>query len=145
MSNSGLPPSHAEYTSSGIASTWSSATVAVVVEREHAEPLDRFGALGDHEEAGERVDVVEPDVGAVGEHGRSTTPGPGGRTGVTSELEVLGAVGVGEHEEPVAGRAGVVLDVVLVALLARLDDRGRRRRVRRRRPATPRSSSSTPS
>ena len=77
--------------------------------------------------AGERVDVVEADVGAVGEHRRPVSRDRASRPGVTIEREVLGAVGVGEHEEAVAGRADVVLDVVLVALLAWLDDDAARR------------------
>ena len=103
-SYSGLPPSHAEYTGSGIASTWSSATAPSSPSVEDAEPFDGVGALGHHEEAGERVDVVEAGVVAVREDGR-----PGARPGVRDrrdrEREVLGAVGVGEHEEAVAGRA----------------------------------------
>ena len=90
--------------------------VAVVAEREHAESLDRLGALGDHQVAGERVDVVEAGVGAVGQDVGPRAAARASTTGVTSEREVLGAVGVREHVEPVAGRAGVVLDVVLVAL-----------------------------
>ena len=60
-------------------------------------------------------------------------------TGVDHELEVLGAVGVGEHEEAVAGAAAVVLDVVLAALRARFDDHAARRRVVGVDAATPRS------
>ena len=41
--------------------------VAGGTELEHAQPLDGLGALRDHDEVGERVDVVEADVGAVGE------------------------------------------------------------------------------
>ena len=43
-------------------------------------------------------------------------------TGRHRQREVLGAVGVGEHEQPIAGGTRVVLDVVLVPLLARFDD-----------------------
>ena len=59
------------------------------------------------------------------------------------QREVLGTVGVAEHVEPVTGRAGVVLDVVLVILHAWLRRRWPARSARRRRPATPRSSPST--
>ena len=103
--------------------------VAVVAEREHAESLDRLGALGDDQVAGERVDVVEADVGTVGRARSAQVPRPGLAHRRDHQLEVLGAVGVREHEEAVAGRSGVVLDVVLEALCARLDDRRRRGRL----------------
>ena len=130
--------------SSGIAITWSSATSPSSPSVSTRRCSTAVGALGDDEEAGERVDVVEADVGAVGEHASSSDARPGRRDRRDHQREVLGAVGVGEHEEPVAGGAGVVLDVVLVTLLARLDDARRGGRRRRRRPATPRSSPSTP-
>ena len=71
--------------------------------------------------AGERVEVVHAHPGPVGEHlGPVAPPGFGGRG--DHDLEVLGAVRVGEHEEPVAVlRVDVVLDRVLEVRRARLD------------------------
>ena len=111
---------------------------AVVAEVQDAEPLEAVGALGHHEVAGERVDVVEAHVGA-GARAPSVQCERSVResTRCDHQREVLGAVGVAEHEEAIARRADVVLDVVLVALHARLDDaRLSRRRRRRRRSHT---------
>ena len=99
---------------------------AVGREVEHPELLVRVGALRHHDAIGERVDVLESRVGAVRRARASSARRPGVASGVHVQPEVLGAVRVREHEEPLAGRAVVVLDVVLVALLARFDDGGAR-------------------
>ena len=73
-------------------------------------------------------------------------PRPGVATGVDHHLEVLGAVGVGEHEEAVAVLGvDVVLDRVLERRSRGLDDTRRRVGGRRTGGSAPRSSSSSPS
>ena len=89
----------------------------LVVERHHPDPLEPFGAFVDGEMAGEGVDAVEFHVGAVGDHLATTRP--------LEQREVLGAVGVGRHEEAVA----VVVDGVLHALASRQQHLRCRRRL----------------
>ena len=91
-------------------------------ETQHVQLLESVGALGEHEMTRERVDVLEADVGPVGDDGLPMVPS-GRRDGRNPQLEVLCAAGVREDVEPVAVcRARVVLDVVLDALVARRNE-----------------------
>ena len=74
---------------------------------------------------GERLDVADPHprpvAGTTSVHARTSRVRDRG----DHHLEVLGAVRVGEHEEPVPVLVvDVVLDGVLEVRCARLDDRG---------------------
>ena len=94
---------------------------AVVSQDQDPEALEPVGALGDHQMAGVRVDVVDPYVGTMCEE-----VGPAGTVGLLGgrhhHLEVERPVGIRDHEQPVAGRPAMVVDVVLVVLGARFDD-----------------------
>ena len=61
--------------------------------------LEAVARVGQHEVAGERVDVLEADVGAVRDDLCHECSRPASPTGVDQQREVLGAVGVREHEE----------------------------------------------
>jgi hypothetical protein len=117
-----LPPSHAEYTSSGIAITWSSDTA--VVAEVSTESFDGVETLRHHQEAGKR----RRRRGGCRRSGRTVVPArPVSRPG-TAGAKFSRPVGVREDVETVADRTRMVLDVVLVPLFARLDDRRRRGR-----------------
>ena len=106
---------------------------AVGREAQHPQPFETATPLRHHEMTGEGIHVVEADVVACGEHLLPVVARRRGG-GRDHQREVGGAAGlgdgsVGEDVEAVAGGALVMLDVVLVALGARLDDHGRGRRV----------------
>ena len=104
--------------------------LGAVVVRHHHDAADALAALVPHEVPANADDALELHLGPVGDELLPVLAPQGRPTGAVIELEVDGAVDVGEHDEAVAvGRAGRVGDVVLDALLARLHDRRRRRRV----------------
>jgi hypothetical protein len=87
-------------------------------ELPHADAADAVGPLEQHEVVGVDVDAAELHAGAM-RHDLGPVVAAGRGDGRLHELEVLGAVGVGDHEEA----TGVVLDAVLDVLLARLHHR----------------------
>jgi hypothetical protein len=88
--------------------------VRAVVPRADPDATQAVRPLEQHEVAGEGVDPAQLHVRPVGDE-VGPVLAPGRRLRRLDELEVLGAVGVGDDEEAVA----VVLDVVLDVLLPR--------------------------
>ena len=137
VSYSRLSPTHAVYTGSGIGDH-------VVVDDVAAGPRCSTGAARGRRRArtprGSRRTRRRRRAGCRRGGGTSSVQcsRPGVATGVADQREVLGAAGVGEDEEPVAPRADVVLDVVLVAV------RARRRRSRRCASGVGRGDAATP-
>ena len=100
-------------------------------ERKHPDRGLGFGPLAENEDVGERVDVLDPHAGTVGDD----LPPLARRAEILvrrgDDPEVLGVL-VGDHDEPPrpirAGRRQVV-DGVLPTLMAREHDAGRRGRI----------------